>query len=254
MSPVAQISQLDIGKRVTIRLKDGSGFRDIVGHLVTTKSIRSKSGEILHFDPAQIYLWREIIERPRGASSGAPLSVRIYELERTLTKSWQPSVVEEQSHWIFRAENGRTRRANSAIALNSPTNDEEITEMIKGLINWYQGKFLSPIALLIPQIHSHLNEHFNARGFSELDLQVMVKDLPENLEPVEDMSIQVNDSPSDEWLAIHGDEPLVELLERSPAQYLSIKDKKGSNLLAIGRVAFVDDWAVLSRVWVNQET
>jgi hypothetical protein len=85
---MGQISESDIGKRVTIRLHDNPGFRDVVGQLLSPSSIKNRHGEIINFDPSQIHIWREIKEVPRTATKGAPLSIRITELERALSKTW----------------------------------------------------------------------------------------------------------------------------------------------------------------------
>ncbi|CAB4678623.1 unannotated protein [freshwater metagenome] len=51
-----------IGRRVTIRLHDeGGGFRDIVGVLESTTSLRNRHGELLEFSHSEIFIWREVI-------------------------------------------------------------------------------------------------------------------------------------------------------------------------------------------------
>ena len=70
-----------IGQRFSIRLHDpAGGYRDVVGHLKTAKSLINRKGEEISFDPEQIYIWREIIERPTLAGKGAPLTLRVLEL------------------------------------------------------------------------------------------------------------------------------------------------------------------------------
>ena len=50
-----------IGKRVTIRLHDpAGGFRDIVGHLETTESLRNRHGTLVNFAHNEIFIWREV--------------------------------------------------------------------------------------------------------------------------------------------------------------------------------------------------
>ncbi|NDA83654.1 MAG: cysteine--tRNA ligase, partial [Actinobacteria bacterium] len=61
---MAEISDSDIGKRVTIRLHDEPGYRDIVGHLLSQTSLKNRHGQIVNFDPKKIHLWREIVEVP----------------------------------------------------------------------------------------------------------------------------------------------------------------------------------------------
>ena len=53
-----------IGRRVTIRLHDeGGGFRDIVGVLESTTSLRNRHGELLEFSHSEIFIWREVITK-----------------------------------------------------------------------------------------------------------------------------------------------------------------------------------------------
>ncbi|MDP1851042.1 MAG: hypothetical protein Q8K48_01355 [Candidatus Planktophila sp.] len=54
-----------IGRRLTIRLHDPEGgFRDIVGILESTHSLRNKDNHLIEFSHDEIFIWREIIERP----------------------------------------------------------------------------------------------------------------------------------------------------------------------------------------------
>ena len=56
---MAEISGNAIGKRVTVRLRDGAGYRDLVGHLESQNSIRNRHGELINFDPTEIHLDRK---------------------------------------------------------------------------------------------------------------------------------------------------------------------------------------------------
>ena len=54
-----------IGKRVTIRLHDPTGgFRDIVGVLETSHSLRNRHGLLIEFSYSEIFIWREVIAKP----------------------------------------------------------------------------------------------------------------------------------------------------------------------------------------------
>lgn len=239
---MAGISESDIGKRVTIRLHDGTGYRDLVGELESTQTIRNRHGQLVEFDPNEIYLWREIIPVPRTATSGAPLSIRINELEQLASESWKAEVEAELGGWLLRADVGHTKRANSALAINGNISDVEIDQMI----GWYRERNLKPTVSLVPEIHQVLDERLSARGFKHLlDLAVMVKDGKVNDLPT---NIEVSDTPSAAWLKIHNDEAIQTLLTRTPAKYLTLTEN--DEVVAIGRVGFVKDWAVLSRIWV----
>lgn len=237
-----QISDSDIGKRVTIRLHDNPGYRDLVGHLLSPTSLKNRHGQIVHFDPKMIYLWREIVDVTRTATSGAPLSIRVYELERIANQTWQAKEEAEIGNWIFRADYGVTRRANSALILG--TNNE-----IDKCISWYRERNLQPTVSLIPALNKELDAELERRGFQELlDIEVMVKD---PVARIADKDFQIFDYPSKEWLAVHGDEKIEPLLARAKAKYLELKSD--DKLIAIGRIAFADDWAFISRIWVAPE-
>jgi GNAT superfamily N-acetyltransferase len=237
---VAEISDSDIGKRVTIRLHDEPGYRDIVGHLLSQTSLKNRHGQIVNFDPKKIHLWREIVEVPRTATSGAPFSMRVYDLERTANRTWVAKEEFEIGNWIFRADVGITRRANSALILG---NDNHIDQ----LISWYQARNLQPTVSLVPTLNEKLDEVLEKSGFEKLlDLEVMVKD-PINTQTTFDY--EVYETPSKEWLAIHKDEQILPLLNRTSSKYIQITNDQ--ELIAIGRIAFADDWAVISRIWVT---
>jgi GNAT superfamily N-acetyltransferase len=239
MAKRAEILDSDIGKRVTIRLVENPGYRDIVGYLISPTSLRNRHGEIIHFDPSQIFIWRTIDEVPRTAGTGAPLSIRIQELEKIANESWVAKNQEVFGNWIFRSDVGLTRRANSALILGSE-------DRIDQCITWYRERDLQPTVSLIPALNEALDAELELRNFKKLlDLDVMVKD------PTErhiDFDFEVFEAPSADWQAIHGDEAIEPLLLRTPSKYVEFRND--GNLFAIGRIAFVRDWAVISRIWV----
>ena len=239
---MAQISEGDIGKRVTVRLRDGAGYRDLVGHLLSSDSLSNRHGEVVHFDPAEIHVWREIIEVKRTATSGAPFSIRVYELEKLASETWRAKEEEFVGGWLMRADVGVTKRANSALVLNAENHIDE-------LIGWYRIRNLKPIVSLVPELHQELDSQFESRGFShQLDLHVMAKDGNSIDFDRSKYEIQVFDMPSGDWLAIHNDEAIQALLARSDAKYVELRDR--GTLIGIGRAGFNRDWAVLSRIWV----
>ena len=57
------LSQAQLGKRVSIRLFDyGGGFRDLVGFYSAQDTIENRKGEVITFNPADIFLWREVTD------------------------------------------------------------------------------------------------------------------------------------------------------------------------------------------------
>lgn len=242
---MAQISESDIGKRVTIRLYDNPGYRDIVGYLISPSSLKNRHGEIVEFDPSQIFIWREIKEVARTATSGAPFSIRVNELERIANETWLAKEQEQVGNWLLRADVGITRRANSALVLGT---GDQIEKIITQMISWYQYRQLIPTVSLIPELHRELDSELDRRGFKKLlDLDVMVK---ESEKFAVDFEYLVENKPDQIWMAVHGDQLLEPLLNRSESKYLKIFHS--GKLAAIGRTSFAKDWAVLSRIWVDE--
>lgn len=76
-----------IGQRVSVRLHDGDGsYRDLLGELASPDSIRKKNGEIVFFNPAKVAALRVVVDSDFRAGTGAPLSMRIRDLEIAASK------------------------------------------------------------------------------------------------------------------------------------------------------------------------
>ena len=64
VSELERAFQALIGKRVTIRSHDPEGgFRDIVGVLESTHSLRNRHGRLIEFSHSEIFIWREVIAK-----------------------------------------------------------------------------------------------------------------------------------------------------------------------------------------------
>ena len=71
-----------VGQRLTLRLHDpDGGYRDLVGILESPTSIRKRNGDLVSFDPEEIAIVHVVKEIADRAGKGAPLSLRIAELE-----------------------------------------------------------------------------------------------------------------------------------------------------------------------------
>jgi ribosomal protein S18 acetylase RimI-like enzyme len=141
---------------------------------------------------------------------------------------------------------GITRRANSALILGS---DNQIDQTI----TWYRSRDLQPTVSLVPELNKELDLELERRGFKQLlDLEVLVKEPSSNKVASElEYEYEVSQNPSHEWLTIHSDEKIGILLSKASAKHLSIKEN--GELIAIGRIAFADGWAFLSRIWVRPD-
>lgn len=60
----SQFLQESLGKKVSIRLHDeDGGFRDLLGELIATDTVRRKDGSIATFDQGKVFAFR-IVEMP----------------------------------------------------------------------------------------------------------------------------------------------------------------------------------------------
>ena len=138
-----------IGKRVTIRLRDPKGgFRDIVGILESETTVRKRDGSLIAFPPEKIAIWREIIAPPEKAGHGAPLSLRIHEIELAASAAWPAAEQVRMGDWLLRATGKLTFRANSVLPLGEPpygNPGKPLQEAIDEVVAFYQERQLTPV-------------------------------------------------------------------------------------------------------------
>jgi len=244
-----------IGKRLTIRLHDvDGGYRDIVGILESPSTLRHKDGREISFSQNEIAIFREIIPIPQRAGKGAPLSMRIIELEKLLNSTWSATEQVMHGEWLFRASGKYTMRANSVLPQGAPPfgkPEKNIDEAIKDVITFYADRDLEPIFHLPLPLYEELFNYLLAHGWKEkLRAQVQVVDI-EELEIYSDLVLEVSATCSSEWLAVQGDEKLLSLMDKTQALYFILK--KESTPVAVLRAGIRDDWAVISRLFVKPE-
>lgn len=244
-----------IGKRLTIRLHEASGgYRDIVGILESPTILRHKDGHEITFSQNEIAIYREIIAPPERAGKGAPLSIRIIELEKLLNSTWSATEQILHGQWLFRASGKYTMRANSVLPQGSPPFGEpekNIDEAIKAVIIFYTDRDLEPIFHLPLPLYEELARYLFAHGWKEkLRAQVQVIDIAVS-EIKSDSVLEVSTSCNSEWLSVQGDEQLLNLMDKTPARYYILK--KDNNPVAVLRAGIRDDWAVISRLYVKTE-
>ena len=110
-----------IGRRVTLRFHDAAGgYRDLVGVLESMTTIRKRNGEVITFNPDDLAIVHPIEDVIPRAGKGAPLSLRVVELEELSTRTWPPHQIKNLGSWKCRISNGRTFRANSVLVTGVP--------------------------------------------------------------------------------------------------------------------------------------
>ena len=249
-----------IGQRLTLRLHDPEGgYRDLVGVLESPTTIRKRSGEIVEFDPQQIAIVHPIKEIASKAGSGAPLSLRIAELEALSTLTWPPREIKEMGKWRLRISDGVTYRANSVFVAGPPPfgePDVEIDNAIEQVEKIYAASQLPAVFHLITPIYQQFADYLIAKGWKEkVGAAFMVCDITESVDITDtlnekNLTLLNEDSPTPEFLALHSDEILETIMNSYPARYLSICIDGVT--IATARMAISDSWAIVTRLIVSE--
>jgi len=243
-----------IGARVSIRFHDPEGgFRDLVGYLESENSLRNRHGELIEFDREKIAVYKIIEEKIHAAGHGAPLSLRIQELEQVLSKTWPAHKQELFGKWLLRSSGKFTMRANSVLPMGKAPYGEpptEIDEAVLIVIAHYKKENLTPTFSIPLPTYQDLDSKLAASGWIEkIRAHVMVADI-EHVDLLSSKyTITITDHCDDTWLALQSDHGVADLMRAYPAIYASVFE--GKNLIAVGRAAHSDGWSVLSRVFVD---
>ena len=249
-----------IGQRLTLRLHDpDGGYRDLVGILESPTTIRKRSGEIVEFDPQQIAIVHPIKEIATRAGNGAPLSLRIAELEALSTLTWPPREIKEMGQWRLRISDGVTYRANSVFVAGPPPfgePDVAIEDAIEQVEKIYAASQLPAVFHLITPTYQEFADYLIDKGWKEkVGAAFMVCDITDSSEIAgtlieKNLTLLNEDSPTPEFLALHNDEILEAIMNSYPARYLSICSD--GITIATARMAFSDSWAIVTRLIVSE--
>jgi ribosomal protein S18 acetylase RimI-like enzyme len=249
-----------IGRRLTLRLHDpAGGYRDLVGILETMTTMRKRDGEVVAFNPDQIAIVHPIAEVEHRAGKGAPLSLRIAELEELSTRTWPPHRIEMVGQWRCRVSNGATYRANSVLITGAPPFGEpgvDLDEAIAAVDSIYRNAGLPTVFQLTLPTYQEFNDYLTARGWSEkLGAAFLINDLEATFEIQElarEKKVEITDEnePSDAFLALHDDHALLPIMMAYPARYVALMHNR--EIIATARVAVSESWAVVTRLIVAE--
>lgn len=246
-----------IGQRFSIRLHDpAGGYRDVVGHLKTASSLINRKGQEITFDPEQIFVWREIIERPTLAGKGAPLTLRVLELDQICNLTWPATENLENSGWLLRAAGGVTNRANSVLPLVANLETGPLTdfaEKLKTAQDFYNKRNLPTIFQVAMPTWRVLADKLRSIGAVEtIHGNTMVADLTpaKQIVPAGYQIVQ-SSQVSDEWLAVQPTPGIERILLGCSATYLTLV--KDGLAIATCRIALAKGWSSLTRVYVHQD-
>ena len=239
-----------IGKRVTIRLHEPTGgYRDIVGILQSERELITSKSKSITFSPDEIAIWREIKPLPDLAGKGAPLSQRIIELEKLSDLTWPAQEIVEYGKWRLRISDGFSMRANSVLPIGEPPID--LASAVDEITHIYREKKLKPTFSIPLPIFDELDRYLEQHGWNiKIDANFLIRDIGA-IEVSSDpqFSIEILDYPSEEWLETNSDQPLEKIMRRYPARYGAIKI--GEQIIAVGRIATLGSWSIVTRLFVN---
>ena len=239
-----------IGKRVTIRLHEPSGgYRDIVGILQSEHELITSKSKTISFSPDEIAIWREIKPLPDLAGRGAPLSQRIIELEKLSDFTWPAQEIVEYGKWRLRISDGFSMRANSVLPIGEPPID--LASAVDEITHIYREKKLKPTFSIPLPIFDELDRYLEQHGWNiKIDANFLIRDIGAiDVSSDPQFSIEILDYPSEEWLETNSDQPLEKIMRRYPARYGAIKI--GEQIIAVGRIATLGSWSIVTRLFVN---
>ena len=246
-----------IGQRFSIRLHDPEGgYRDVVGHLKTATTLINRKGQEVSFDPEQIFIWREIVERPTLAGKGAPLTLRVLELDQICDLTWPATENIENSGWLMRAAGGVTNRANSVLPLAASLEAGALNNFAEKLAlaqDFYSERNLPTIFQVALPTWQLLSDKLLSMGAIEtLRGNTMVTDLNSVKQKITaGIEIVQSDQFNDDWLRIQPTPGIEKILSGSAATYLRLVSN--GQTVAACRIALANGWSSLTRVFVHQD-
>ena len=268
-----------VGQRVVVRrrLADGSAT-DVVGVLLAVEE--RLDGAVLVVDgrggPADVPIEDVLAGRvvpPRPSRPAPPhRALSVTDLERVAALHWRAPQTEQLGSWLLRAGGGFTGRANSALATGDP--GLPLPAALDVVRSWYAARDLpAKLALPRPDPGAHappdadqlqaLAGEVAARGWVRTPgagarvLTAAVGDLVTGLRGPVGVSVRLDASPSEEWLAAYhyrgyplppiGRRLLLSAPEQVFAAALDIED----HVTAIARGSLGGGWAGLTAMEVD---
>lgn len=266
---------LTIGSRVVVRYRLDEGARegatDFLGELVARNDdflVIDTRTERVKLIRADIIAAKDV--PPRASRAGQPHErVSPDDLERLMSKGWEPLERGGLGDWVLRAAGGFTGRANSVLPLGDPTLPLE--KAIDFCEKWYAERGLPTLF----QVHGE-------RGFEVSDLPVgaallqrgylagggrddwrrvlVMTGASAGIPPLtrESAPVVADASLTPEWLMVYGEQRRIvpgateAVLGGSDGQlFLSIRDEASGRIVALARMAIHVGWAGIFGLWVH---
>jgi GNAT superfamily N-acetyltransferase len=250
---------IDVGKRVSIRVVSADGStRDLVGTLTSPTRIKRRDGSEVDFDPSTIAHWRLVAATAAKAGTGAPLSLRVREIEAAAADTWPAEASVMSGGWLLRASNGVTLRANSALPLGTPPYGDPNGDVGRAVVeveHFARSHGIRPALQVALPTYSLLDGYLADAGWELAGSgHVLVHDTRDICmgEPPafrRQWKIRNESEPSDAWSSVQGRDAASMIMSRCAANYLSIWDDGAA--VGAGRLAFSSGWGLITRVFVN---
>lgn len=241
------VSMPEAGERVVVRVlagvEDGrQRYRDITGVLLSTADplmLRRDDGTEVSVPAGEVHRLKAI---PPGVS-------QIVELERIAAAGWPAPRTERLGHWLLRAGDGWTRRANSALVLGSP--GRPVDRALAEVADFYRAAGLVPrLAVPLPAMVATDHAAAAAGWLVDVDSVVLTRTITAT---AADEDVRVDDVPPDGWTAVYRARPITPggwhtLTGGGTVGFASLVD--GGEPVAVGRGVVTDGWLGVSSMEV----
>jgi N-acetylglutamate synthase len=225
-----------VGDRVSLRYRTPDGLTDVVGEVETLTplvAVRTKSGDTVQIDPADVMSVREL-------SHVTVRNSEIRDLEHAAALAWPGTEQHWHDGWLLRAGGGVTSRANSAVPLRFEAN----VHALPAIVDWYAERGL-PAWLALPERLLPIK----TPGIK--DTRVLVRDIEPGDAPVE-----FPPHPDTAWLRIYERDVPVDVLTAVIDGEVAFATEGDA---AVGRAAVTTApdgtrWAGLSAVRVAEQS
>jgi GNAT superfamily N-acetyltransferase len=230
-------------RRIVGRAQDRPLFTDALGELVelteTDLTIATAKGTL------RVPL-REVHRAKRVPVTRRPPAGDVVALELAANDAWPAPVQSRLGHWILRAADGWTGRANSALAVGDP--DRTLDAAIDAVEAWYTAQGRRPLINAPMPLAAPVNAALDARGWTSRPLTLVqtasIAPLLATLAPRPDLPpAELADVPSDDWYAMVAEHKgtlppaAVRILTGPPeVVFVHVRDASGA-LIAVARGA-----------------
>ena len=251
------LSPRDVGARVSVRHRlPTDQLTDVVGELVSWAdgrlSVRRGDGSVVEVDESSVVAGRVVPPAPPPRRPGVPHTSPA-EMQHIANAGWPARETEPLGDWLLRAHGGITGRANSVMAVGDPGQD--IPAALRRVQEWYDERGLPPL-LQLPEADP-VNGELEQLGWEQQHVTIVqtapIQSTLDLLPPRPDLRIDVDRTPSSDWLAVmhdlDPDDPAGHVaILTGPAEVGFATIRVDGTPVAIGRVSIEGAWAGVTSV------